>query len=63
VKHLKFRKKENADEWLVLTKKDELLGQIYYHKPWKEYIFEPLSDTIFSAGCMGELIAFMEGIK
>ena len=37
------------------------LGEIKWYGAWRQYCFFPARDTVFSAGCMTDLAAFLEG--
>lgn len=39
------------------------LGEIGWSPPWRQYIFKPFSDTIFSAGCLKDIIDFIEELQ
>ena len=39
------------------------LGLIRWYSPWRQYVFAPASDTIFSIGCMEDIIDFLETLK
>jgi hypothetical protein len=40
----------------------ELLGSIYWHFPWRQYVFEPLEKTIWNRGCLEMVKAFLQMI-
>lgn len=49
--------------WDILNKRSGAnLGRVRWFGPWRQYCFftEETSPAIFSAGCLGELRAFME---
>jgi hypothetical protein len=66
MKHLKFivsaESKHNFYS-VHSTHTNDLLGSIYYYPKWKEYVFYPNDDTIWSSGCMQEIIDFIKTIK
>lgn len=39
---------------------DELLGHIRWHGAWRQYVFEPVDNTIWSHGCSLELANFLK---
>ena len=59
---------ETADEtskkaWEIKTKKDQsTLGWIYYFQRWKQYVFSPHTGTVFSSGCLQDIITFINQI-
>jgi len=40
-----------------------ILGYIQWHCTWRQYCFYPDSNCVFSAGCLKDIIDFMEGLK
>lgn len=47
--------------WSVVNRKHKIdLGVIYWHSPWRQYVFAPIDETIYSAGCMTDIAEFME---
>lgn len=59
---IKFEKKEFANKWYVLNRKDEsILGEITYYQPWKKWVFAATNnDIIFDAVCLKDIVEFME---
>lgn len=39
------------------------LGEIKYHPAWRQYVFEPFSATIYSSGCMANLLKFIKDLN
>lgn len=39
------------------------LGEIRYHSAWRQYVFMPFSTSIYSSGCMANLITFIKSIN
>jgi hypothetical protein len=53
-------KKEN-DSWLVYNKHSkEMIGSIFYYKPWKKYVYEPQNDTVYDESCLADILQFMK---
>lgn len=48
--------------WQVISKKSgNLLGQIAWYGPWRQYAFFPVpADVLFNAECLGDIKAFLE---
>jgi len=44
----------------VSNKSGILLGSIRFYPAWRKYVFEPVGDTVFDAGCLNEIISFMQ---
>jgi hypothetical protein len=36
------------------------LGTIEWYVPWRQYCFIPLSGTVFSAGCLADIMDFIK---
>ena len=36
------------------------LGTVKWYAPWRQYCFFPSEDTIFNAGCMGDVLHFID---
>lgn len=50
----------------VNNKDGDRLGKIYYHAPWRRYVFAPNRDTIFDKKCLGDIdkaIDYAEGLR
>lgn len=48
-----------TDVWDVRTAK-VALGWISWYGPWRQYVYYPLPVTVYSAGCMDEITAFIK---
>jgi hypothetical protein len=63
-KYLDFQlleKKPKTAVYHVVSKSSgQSLGRIYWYGPWRQYIFEPESETIWSCGCMQEVMNFIQ---
>jgi hypothetical protein len=58
-------KKPKTNVYNVRAKNDgTFLGSIYWHFPWRQYIFEPDSyaTTIWSRGCLQQVMEFLNGL-
>lgn len=40
---------------VVNAKSEILLGNIKWHGPWRQYVFFPQADCLFSAGCLNDI--------
>jgi hypothetical protein len=50
--------------WEIHSKRgDDLLGWIQYYEPWKQFVLSPETGTIFSTGCLQDIITFIDQIK
>jgi len=41
------------------NKSDDSLGLIQWYPQWRQYIFFPANDTIYSAGCLRDIDTFI----
>ncbi len=39
------------------------LGAIYFYPAWRKYVFEAVDSTIFDAGCLTDIVNFMQEIQ
>ena len=39
------------------------LGTIAWHGPWRQYVFEPKPNTIWSAGCLRDVEEKLAGLR
>lgn len=42
---------------------DQRIGLIYWHGAWRQYVFEPHVEVIWSIGCINELSKFLGKLK
>jgi hypothetical protein len=52
-----------TERWAVLTLRRERLGGIGWYGPWRQYVFYPATESLFSKGCMddiAEMIAHLQ---
>ena len=45
------------------NKTNKVLGIVYTHKRWKQYVYAPKTITVYSAGCLADIQHFMEQLK
>lgn len=45
---------------VVSRSSDVCLGQIKWHGPWRQYVFFPAANTLWSQGCIQEVRAFID---
>jgi hypothetical protein len=53
--------KDNA--WACVNKHRETLGGVSYYKDWKQFIFEPVQGTVFSALCLSDIYDFVHALN
>lgn len=39
------------------------LGNVRWAAPWRQYVFYPANETLFSAGCLADIITFIGELK
>lgn len=37
----------------------EKIGGVYWYGQWRQYIFAPVAQTVFSTGCLADIQSFM----
>ena len=42
---------------------DDLLGEIKWYGPWRQYCFYPVPETIFNVGCLEDINHFIGQLK
>jgi len=67
-KHLDFIQGDNSGKktkyFEVQSRFDSCdLGRIKWHSHWKQYIFEPCFDTIWSFDCLEDLSLFLKNLN
>ena len=56
--------KERTLTWGVSSRSSgDFLGMIEWYAPWRQYCFSPDEGTVFSRGCMAEIMKFIEDHK
>lgn len=45
--------------WGVRNTVDTLLGEIRWSPSWRRYVFHPIGDTLYDAGCLLEIVDFI----
>jgi len=51
--------KKTKQFWCRNKKSDITLGVIRWHSPWRQYCFLPTGPTIFSRGCLKDIVDFI----
>jgi hypothetical protein len=66
-KYIGFReveKKAKTSVWECFNKSaGSILGTLSWYGAWRQYCFFPEFDTVWSAGCLQDVIAFMNWLK
>lgn len=54
-------KKPKTNVYSVLSKNNgDILGRIYWYSPWRQYIFHPAPQSIWSRGCLKQVMDFIQ---
>lgn len=49
-----------TEHWEILSRRDGgILGWVCWYGSWRQYCFFPCEGTVFNAGCMESLVAFL----
>jgi len=55
-----IEKKPKTGVYRVVSESSgQSLGRIYWYGPWRQYIFEPDPQTVWSCGCMQQVMDFI----
>lgn len=60
-KLIERKPKTNVYE-IMSESRGNILGRIFWYGPWRQYVFEPLPDTVWSRGCLKEITSFLDGL-
>jgi len=56
-----LEKKKKTNVYLVVSKSSGAsLGRIRWYFAWRQYVFEPFAETVWSRGCMEEVREFIK---
>ena len=47
---------------VVSVSQDVPLGQVRWYGRWRQYVFEPIPNTIWNKDCLRELANFLDGL-
>ena len=63
-KHIYFKvdfyRAKIAEYGCYHNKDDEQFGYVRWYPGWKQYCFKPYSDTVLSAGCLNDIVDFIQ---
>ena len=45
---------------VISRSSDEILGKVFWHALWRQYVFEPFGETVWSASCLYEIELFLK---
>lgn len=53
--------KTTTSVWEVISKQYGYeLGEISWHRGWRQYVFIPVDETMYSKGCLNDISKFIE---
>jgi hypothetical protein len=59
-----FHKTHETRMWLCNNKKHNLpLGEVKWYAPWRQYCYFPISQAVYSDGCLKDIVDFIEQLK
>lgn len=60
-KYIEFRQHPFDDSvWVCLNRKSRhQLGGVVWYSPWRQYVFEPSSEVVFSHDCLADIGDFL----
>jgi hypothetical protein len=49
-------------QWTVVTVSlpTQTLGIVHWYPRWRQYVFEPYTDTVYSSGCLADVERFLK---
>ncbi len=67
-RYLVFEKKPKHNEWLVMNKKNQHIGDLAYHKKWCKFAFYPAEpmeehEIYLCQMCLREIADFLEKLN
>ena len=51
--------RKTRDYTLVNRSSGDVLGVVRFYASWRQHVFEPAGDTVWSAGCLRDVLAFL----
>lgn len=54
---------QKTGRFRVYTNHADLLGIVKWHGPWRQYAFFPEPGTVWSAGCLSDIVDFLGKLK
>jgi hypothetical protein len=64
IKMVKVKDLPKTSVWHVANKKSgDLIGGIHWNPGWRQYCFFPYDLTVFSAGCLNDIVSFIADLK
>jgi len=60
-KYIRFEQSEETKTgWYCKNKKsDDILGFVYFYKPWKQYCFYTIDNMVFNISCLQDIADFL----
>jgi len=57
------RKGKTSVFHVVAIRDGVILGRIEWYGSWRQYVFEPVAETVWSQGCLQQIIDFLQQLK
>ena len=57
------RKGKTSVFHVVAVRDGVILGRIEWYGSWRQYVFEPVAETVWSQGCLQQIIDFLQQLK
>jgi len=48
---------------VVAVRDGVILGRIVWYGSWRQYVFEPVAETVWSQDCLQQIIDFLQQLK
>jgi len=65
--NIKFEHVKSDDHYIILNKKDDVLGQLGFHKRWNRWVFYPsavcIGDEWFDIGCLKVIVKKLDTLQ
>jgi len=59
-----FKPGRKTQDFVIVNRNAKIvIGTIKWYGPWRQYCFYPVSDTVWSAGCLEGVFEFLNEVK
>ena len=59
-KYLEFEEDMTGEIFIISKKQKSPLGKITFYVPWRQCVFEPISNAIFNDECLQDIIKVIQ---
>jgi hypothetical protein len=63
VKKIKIDNRKTGVYAIINKKHESIIGYIKWLGSWRQYCFYPKTDTVYSVGCLNDIIDFINRVK